>query len=426
MAPSLGLGIGLPMNIAVAPFAGLLDLYPNATAAYSLRKLRADYAGSAIRVRRSIDDSELDIGFDSNNDLDQTALLNHCVPTEVQAKFNDAAYFSGQAANEGIQFLPTGGDVFGFNGASKIEMRGKFFIVGDVAPTTDFIFNSALDGVNTGFSVAITTSNELRVAGRSQDTDSFQFFTHTELIQKGVEYEFHAYLDYANDEASITIVGAGTQTGAVTFGSSSYVYSTPTLADSLGYLGSINNTTLNGSVYDIEILVDDSLVASYNGNGNQASDWEDQTGSADGSIVGGLTDFTGQGFDGFVTNWYDQSGATVRNGAQATAAHQPTIVSNGAIVFDSNSNLTQIWDGNDDMDVAAGFSGLTSANVYVVTENSGTVSRTTLTGQNISSASDLSTIITSITYDRVTAIIIYPDATNQAAIEAAIDALYGI
>jgi hypothetical protein len=51
----------------------LLDLYP-ATAAYSLRKLRTAYSGSAIRVRRSSDNAEQDIGF-SGNDLDTTSLL---------------------------------------------------------------------------------------------------------------------------------------------------------------------------------------------------------------------------------------------------------------------------------------------------------------------------------------------------------------
>jgi hypothetical protein len=40
----------------------LLDLYP-ATAAYSLRKLRTAYSGSAIRIRRTSDSAELDIGF---------------------------------------------------------------------------------------------------------------------------------------------------------------------------------------------------------------------------------------------------------------------------------------------------------------------------------------------------------------------------
>jgi hypothetical protein len=55
-------------------FVGLLDLYPNSAAAYSLRKLRAAYTGSAIRVRRT-DLAESDIGFTSSGDLDTTALL---------------------------------------------------------------------------------------------------------------------------------------------------------------------------------------------------------------------------------------------------------------------------------------------------------------------------------------------------------------
>jgi len=55
----------------------LLDSYPNAAAAYSLRKLRTAYTGSAIRVRRSSDNTETDIGF-VNNQLDTTTLLTFC------------------------------------------------------------------------------------------------------------------------------------------------------------------------------------------------------------------------------------------------------------------------------------------------------------------------------------------------------------
>jgi len=46
----------------------------NANAMYSMRKLRSAYAGSAIRVRRSSDDTEQDIGFDANGNLDMSAL----------------------------------------------------------------------------------------------------------------------------------------------------------------------------------------------------------------------------------------------------------------------------------------------------------------------------------------------------------------
>jgi hypothetical protein len=55
----------------------LLDFYPNAAAAYSLRKLRAAYTGSAIRVRRSSDNTEQNIGF-VNNELDTSSLTTFC------------------------------------------------------------------------------------------------------------------------------------------------------------------------------------------------------------------------------------------------------------------------------------------------------------------------------------------------------------
>ena len=56
-------------------FDGLLDQYGDAAAAYSLRKLRSGYTGSAIRVRRSSDNTERDMGF-YDNDLDTVALLD--------------------------------------------------------------------------------------------------------------------------------------------------------------------------------------------------------------------------------------------------------------------------------------------------------------------------------------------------------------
>jgi hypothetical protein len=58
----------------------LLDTYTSASAAYSLRKLRSAYTGSAIRVRRSSDNTEQDIGF-VNNVLDVSDLQSFCSGT---------------------------------------------------------------------------------------------------------------------------------------------------------------------------------------------------------------------------------------------------------------------------------------------------------------------------------------------------------
>jgi hypothetical protein len=59
----------------------LLDLYPSAAAAYSVRKLRSAYTGSAIRVRRSSDNTETNIGFTALGNLDESALTSFCSGT---------------------------------------------------------------------------------------------------------------------------------------------------------------------------------------------------------------------------------------------------------------------------------------------------------------------------------------------------------
>lgn len=69
--------VGILTAAATSSFAYLLDLYPSAVAAYSLRKLKAGYTGNSIQVRRSSDNSTQNIGF-VNNVLDTSSLLIFC------------------------------------------------------------------------------------------------------------------------------------------------------------------------------------------------------------------------------------------------------------------------------------------------------------------------------------------------------------
>jgi hypothetical protein len=63
--------------VPVSAFTGLLDTYSGASAAYSLRQLSSTYTGNCIRVRRSSDNAEQNIGF-VNNVLDEASLLTFC------------------------------------------------------------------------------------------------------------------------------------------------------------------------------------------------------------------------------------------------------------------------------------------------------------------------------------------------------------
>ena len=68
-------GLIYPIMQGISPIPPVLDVYPTANAAYSLRLLRTAYTGNAIRVRRSSDNTELNIGF-IGSDLDTTTLTN--------------------------------------------------------------------------------------------------------------------------------------------------------------------------------------------------------------------------------------------------------------------------------------------------------------------------------------------------------------
>jgi len=69
---------GITARPTSAPaFTGILDTYTGADVAYSAaRRLATAYTGALIRVRRSSDNTEQDIGYDSNNVLDESALTS--------------------------------------------------------------------------------------------------------------------------------------------------------------------------------------------------------------------------------------------------------------------------------------------------------------------------------------------------------------
>jgi len=85
-----------------ASFVGLLDDYPGAAAAYSLRLLDSTYTGSAIRVRRASDNAEQDIGFD-NNELDTSSLATFCAGTDGFVK----TWYSQTGSNDATQTTVT-------------------------------------------------------------------------------------------------------------------------------------------------------------------------------------------------------------------------------------------------------------------------------------------------------------------------------
>lgn len=130
----------------IQSFVGLLDTYPNAAAAYSVRKLRTAYTGSAIRVRRSSDNAEQNIGFDGNGDLDTTALTTFCsgtngfITTWYDQSGNGYNAIQGTASNQ--PRIVTSGSVLTTNGKPSALFDGT---------------NDSLDTTGTPFSATENT-----------------------------------------------------------------------------------------------------------------------------------------------------------------------------------------------------------------------------------------------------------------------------
>jgi hypothetical protein len=86
-------------------FTGLLDTYGSAAAAYSVRRLYSLYTGDCMRVRRSSDNLEQDIPFDSNGELSTTAIATFCGASDgfVRAWYDQSQSGGTGVGNDAVQ-----------------------------------------------------------------------------------------------------------------------------------------------------------------------------------------------------------------------------------------------------------------------------------------------------------------------------------
>lgn len=128
----------------------LLDTYPNAAVAYSLRKLRTAYSGSAIRVRRSVDNAEQDIAF-SGNDLDTASLLTFCgagngfITTWYDQSGNANNSTQATAANQ-AQIVSSGALISDPNtGKISVTWTSDSYSISNVAVTQNMLVSGVIN-----------------------------------------------------------------------------------------------------------------------------------------------------------------------------------------------------------------------------------------------------------------------------------------
>jgi hypothetical protein len=137
----------------------LLDTYSGATAAYSLRKLRAAYVGYAVRVRRASDNTSQDIGFDANGNLNTTALTSFIGSSDgfvttwydQSGRTNDIVNVTAaqqpQIAQAGNIFTQFGKPTVKFNGATTVLSKTTldFTVNGLTSVGIVTVFNTIAD-----------------------------------------------------------------------------------------------------------------------------------------------------------------------------------------------------------------------------------------------------------------------------------------
>ena len=186
----------------------LLDDYPGAAAAYSLRKLDKDYTGSAIQIRTTGTGTNqpagalANIGFDSNGDLDETAIINHCLGTSctVQTWYDQSGNGNNAtqttAANQPTIY--TGGAVVAFNNRPAIDFDGS----------NDFFNTPPLDV----FSGSFIPNTSFAVFRREATNTVFWGFGHNTLAGPYSPTMFINNISYLVSRRGIN-TGALTQSG---------------------------------------------------------------------------------------------------------------------------------------------------------------------------------------------------------------------
>ena len=304
---SFGFGFGFPKRPRGGDAALLLALDQIGTpsaAAYSLRKLRAAYTGSAIRVRRSSDNAEQNIGF----------------ATAAQTRTNLAAIpinNNGGFTPPGVTMTTVGtGTEFG---QSYIDVRWQGTVSG-AGHSLEHIHSSG-GALNPTIHASVTpgltytTSIGFRLVSGTAPSGS--------VIVRGIQ----------RSNAGIYVSGAtGTSMGALSSELRRGAVIAAASATAAYIQPSISMSVTNGEVVDVTIRFYAANVEQAVGNARplllrNTPETIAEIGDLD---INALLAHVGSG-NGFVTTWYDQSG-NARNATQTTAGNQPQIVASGAVI----------------------------------------------------------------------------------------------
>jgi hypothetical protein len=142
----------------------LLDLYPNAAAAYSLRKLRTAYTGSAVRVRASTSGAEGDVSFDVNSTISASSTVTvTAVGTSglsIGQQVTFSTFWNAGESNQNV-FVTTWYDQSGNaqNATMSTQANQPQIVSSGVIVTQNGKPALQYDGINDGLNATVTGIN---------------------------------------------------------------------------------------------------------------------------------------------------------------------------------------------------------------------------------------------------------------------------
>jgi hypothetical protein len=331
---SKGCSIKLPLNLL------LLDTYPNAAVAYSLRKLRTAYSGSAIRVRRFVDNTEEDFGFDTNGDLDIAGIEsffgnNLLLQSE---NFNTTWLKVGSTVSTGIIAAPVGGGT-----ADKLEETA----------------------VNSAHTVT-------QASGTINNSSSYFLSVYLKSAERTI-------VDLVSGIAgSSQVLRINLSTGGVvsnTFANSPTITS---VGSSWWKVELVVPSALTSVTTGFQVRLTNGTIQTYLGTaGFGCYIWGAQISGYTGSVVPYFKTTTVRAADAFVRRWYDQSGNS-NNATQDAVLNQAAIFTNGFPNLNAITNKTTTTWTSDRYDLSPGINPNTkylSVGVVNRTSNAGGIAQ---------------------------------------------------
>jgi hypothetical protein len=238
-------------------YIGLLDTYTDAAAAYSVRLLRSGYTGSAIRVRRSSDNTEQDIGFDISGNLDESALTtfvganNGFVVTWYDQSGNGRNATQSTAANQ-PQIVSSG-------------------VINKVNSRPSLLFDGTNDSMSAAaFTVSLTNFTQFLAVKGTNTTTANQVLTSRLTVEAPPNNR--SFLIRANNASNRVDVNVNSSAVVANdYWTNTNVHTTNTTLYTYSYNGALTASTIqglrkNGAVQTLSLRSGNDLITSMMNN----------------------------------------------------------------------------------------------------------------------------------------------------------------